>query len=98
MASMEEIKSENSDEDLTKTKLTSRFGQLEVLDDLIRLRASDEEQVPILAYPKIEGNDIVYDLFTGKDLNEFISNGVAQLEVHGFRRPVLTSQTLDTFV
>ncbi|KAJ9261852.1 hypothetical protein DTO027B5_3035 [Paecilomyces variotii] len=87
MASMEEIKSENSDEDLTKTKLTSRFGQLEVLDDLIRLRASDEEQVPILAYPKIEGNDIVYDLFTGKDLNEFISNGVAQLEVHGFRRP-----------
>ncbi|KAJ6078257.1 hypothetical protein N7467_008010 [Penicillium canescens] len=31
--------------------LTREFGELEVLDDLIRLRAADAVQHPILAYP-----------------------------------------------
>ncbi|GAD96228.1 NRPS-like enzyme [Paecilomyces variotii No. 5] len=86
MASLKDMRSQSSKKDDATIELVSRFGRLELLDDLVRLRALDEEQVPILAYPKLEGNTIVYDRFTGKDLDRLISNGVAQLGAHGFRK------------
>lgn len=31
------------------------FGKLWMIDDLIRVRAGDDEQVPILGYPEVQG-------------------------------------------
>ncbi len=43
-----------------------------ILDDLIRARALDDEQVPLLSYPKSERGLTDYEHFCGKDLNNFI--------------------------
>ena len=62
--------------------LVQKFGRLEVLDDLIRLRALDEFQCPILAYPKHAAADFEY--FTGRDLDRFIDQGAKKLIARGF--------------
>ena len=43
-----------------------------ILDDLIRARALDEEQVPLLSFPKSERGVTDYEHFDGKDLDRFI--------------------------
>ncbi|KAK4964061.1 hypothetical protein LTR66_012495 [Elasticomyces elasticus] len=42
-----------------------------ILDDLLRIRASDEEQVPVLACPH-EGTRADFELFTARDLDLFV--------------------------
>ncbi|OJJ47320.1 hypothetical protein ASPZODRAFT_166529 [Penicilliopsis zonata CBS 506.65] len=69
-------------------ELVQQFGQLHVLDDLIRLRAADAIQVPILAYPT-SSQDVTYDYYTGQDLDRLVdqtNNGtiVALLTVSDF--------------
>ncbi|KAK2603577.1 hypothetical protein QQS21_004257 [Conoideocrella luteorostrata] len=56
--------------------LHSNFGELKVLDDIIRHRAGDEQQVPILGYPRTEDKLDDYEEFTGQQLDQFIDNAV----------------------
>lgn len=35
-------------------RLYQEFGELKVLDDIIRHRAADDPQLPILGYPRLE--------------------------------------------
>ena len=68
----------------TADPLIVKFGQLNVLDDLIRLRAADHVQHPILAYPSSEKDAASYTYYTGRDLDEMIDNVVAVLVESGF--------------
>lgn len=73
--------------------LIQKFGQLNILDDLIRLRAADAIQHPILAYPSSGDHTTFYESYTGQDLDELIDQTVVTLIDHGFK-PVcaITSQ------
>lgn len=41
-------------------------------DDLIRLRAADKIQVPLLCFPKSERGTVDYEEFTGRDIDRFV--------------------------
>ncbi|KKK13219.1 putative NRPS-like enzyme [Aspergillus rambellii] len=65
-----------------------RFGPLNTLDDLIRLRAADAVQEPILAYPRPpENNTVSYEYFTGEDLDCLVDQTVCHLMGCGFKPP-----------
>ncbi|KAI1425982.1 acetyl-CoA synthetase-like protein [Xylaria sp. FL1777] len=49
-----------------------QFGRPLMIDDLIRERAKDEVQVPILGYPRYKDKATDYELFTGKDLDRMV--------------------------
>ena len=49
-----------------------QYGRPLMIDDLIRERAKDEHQVPILGYPRYEDRPTDYELFTGKDLDRMV--------------------------
>lgn len=51
---------------------TERFGKLWMIDDLIRERGKDEDQVPILGYPRHERTAAEYEYFTGRDLDRMV--------------------------
>lgn len=53
--------------------LYDTFGELKVLDDIIRHRAADVPAVPILGYPRHVDSVTDYELFTGKDLDDFVN-------------------------
>ncbi|KAJ5108161.1 hypothetical protein N7456_004836 [Penicillium angulare] len=65
--------------------LVLKFGQLNILDDLIRLRAADAVQHPILAYPSSGDHTAFYESYTGQDLDELIDQTVVTLIDHGFK-------------
>lgn len=65
--------------------LIEKFGQLNVLDDLIRLRAADSMQCPILAYPSLDSDAALYNYYTGEQLDEMIDQAVSTLMEDGFR-------------
>ncbi|KAJ5613372.1 hypothetical protein N7510_006566 [Penicillium lagena] len=69
--------------------LIQQFGQLHVLDDLIRLRAADMVQHPILAYPcsKTDSPTAIYEYYTGRDLDNMIDQAVTCLMNDGFQPP-----------
>jgi hypothetical protein len=64
--------------------LIEKLGQLHVLDDLIRLRAADHVQHPILAYPSSEKDAASYNYYTGRDLDDMIDQVVTVLVDSGF--------------
>lgn len=66
--------------------LVQEYGPLQVLDDLIRLRAADFVQHPILAYPRFEGDAGSYDYYTGQDLDDMINQAVIMLMDDGFQQ------------
>lgn len=69
----------------TQDELVAQFGRLHILDDLIRQRASDAIQKPILAYPKPSENDETkYEYFTGQDLDCMVDQAVCALMDCGF--------------
>ncbi|KAL4977575.1 hypothetical protein BDW66DRAFT_131991 [Aspergillus desertorum] len=69
-------------------ELVQRFGRLNTLDDLIRLRAADAVQERILAYPKQSQDAAVdYEYFTGEDLDTMIDRAVSRLVEVGFMPP-----------
>lgn len=41
-------------------------------DDLLRLRAADKVQVPLLCFPNSERGTVDYEEFTGKDIDRFV--------------------------
>lgn len=63
--------------------LYDKFGDLKVLDDIIRHRAKDEPPVPILGYPRFDDSVDDYELFTGKQLDHFIDGAVEKLRSSG---------------
>jgi hypothetical protein len=69
----------------TTDPLVQKFGQLHVVDDLIRLRASDMVQRPILAYPSSDQNAASFAYYTGQDLDEMINQAVNVLMNDGFQ-------------
>lgn len=65
-------------------QLYQEFGELKVLDDVIRHRAADSPAVPILGYPRFKHSVDDYELFTGKQLDLFIDNAVQYFIKCGF--------------
>ena len=66
-------------------QLVKRFGRLHVLDDLLRLRAADAVQEPILAYPATDRDAGSYEYFTGRDLDSMVDQAVQILLDYGFK-------------
>ena len=66
-------------------QLVKRFGRLHVLDDLLRLRAADAVQEPILAYPASDRDAGSYEYFTGRDLDSMVDQAVQILLDYGFK-------------
>ncbi|TAQ86891.1 hypothetical protein B7494_g4802 [Chlorociboria aeruginascens] len=52
--------------------LYEKFGELRVLDDIIRHRAADNPPAPILGYPKSDDSVNEYESFTGHQLDQFV--------------------------
>jgi hypothetical protein len=65
--------------------LYDTFGELKVLDDIIRHRAADNPQVAILGYPRFEHSPDDYERFTGRQLDQFIDAAAKQFISSGFR-------------
>lgn len=59
--------------------LYKTFGKLNVLDDIIQFRKTDDVQSPILAYPKGEKSVADYEYFTAQELDRLIDGNVKQL-------------------
>ena len=43
-----------------------------LLDDLLRLRAADKTQLPLLCFPKSERDIIDYEGLSGRDIDRFV--------------------------
>lgn len=65
-------------------QLNREFGELKVLDDIIRHRAADEPPVPILGYPRFKHSVDDYALFTGRQLDCFVDAAVKYFVKSGF--------------
>lgn len=70
----------------TTNPLIREYGPLQVVDDLIRLRAADFVQHPILAYPRSEDDAASYRYYTGQDLDGMINHAVIMLMEDGFKQ------------
>lgn len=57
-------------------ELYKTFGELKVLDDIIRHRAADDPPAPILGYPRNEDTVNDYESFTGQKLDQFVDRAV----------------------
>ncbi|PYI00534.1 acetyl-CoA synthetase-like protein, partial [Aspergillus sclerotiicarbonarius CBS 121057] len=78
--------------------VVARFGRLHLLDDLIRLRAADPVQHPILAYPKpSQDGSVSYESFTGQDLDCMVDHAVYTLMDLGFNPPRKDGATVALF-
>ena len=64
--------------------LYNTFGDLKVLNDIIRHRANDETQEPILGYPR-ENTVADYERFTGKELDLFVDAAVKKYLAAGLK-------------
>ena len=75
-------------------------GGLQLLDDLIRQRAVDEDQTPLLAYPKSKLGITDYEFFTGRELNRLVDGAAKALIKRGIKPVVCTplSSTIQTNV
>ncbi|KAI2466650.1 acetyl-CoA synthetase-like protein [Annulohypoxylon bovei var. microspora] len=62
-----------------------KFGKLRVIDDLIRERGKDIEQVPILGYPRYDYDASEYEYFTGKDLDRMVDEACRVLVRAGLK-------------
>ncbi|PQE05301.1 NRPS-like enzyme protein [Rutstroemia sp. NJR-2017a BVV2] len=65
--------------------LYETFGELRVLDDIIRHRAKDNPPAPILGYPKIEDDVNVYESFTGQQLDLYVDRAVKYFLEQGLK-------------
>lgn len=70
---------------LTRTYLSSlydEYGELKVLDNIIRHRAKDSPPRPILGYPRTEDSVNDYKHFTSLELDNYI-DGAARSFISG---------------
>lgn len=68
----------NVSAELVKERI-DKFGKLWMIDDLIRVRGRDEDQVPILGYPKHDHDATEYEYFTGRDLDSMVDEACRAL-------------------
>lgn len=54
-------------------------NKLYTFDDVIRERAEDPEQVPLIAYPKTRDGVSDYEFFTGRELNRLVDGAAKAL-------------------
>lgn len=45
-----------------------------IMDDLIRARAADKNQIPLLCFPKSTGGITDYEEFGGRDIDRFVDH------------------------
>ena len=74
-------------------ELYDTFGELRMLDDIIRYRAADDPPAPILGYPKSEDTVNEYENFTGKELDQFV-DGAVKYFLESDLKPVRQSNVL----
>lgn len=67
------------------SELQTLYGKPIVIDDVVRLRAADEEQIPILAYPRHIDSVCDYEYFTGKQFDLLIDQACWALIEDGFK-------------
>lgn len=72
--------------------LVQKFGALQVLDDLIRLRAADVVQHSILAYPHSDQDPASFDHYTGQDLDKLINQAIVNLIEDGLSQVCFDSR------
>ncbi|KAL8860933.1 MAG: hypothetical protein Q9178_002688 [Gyalolechia marmorata] len=72
--------------------LYQEYGELKVLDDIICHRATDEPPVPILGYPRFKHSVDDYELFTGKQLDNFVDAAVKYFIRCGLEPPYFTRE------
>ncbi|EJT68472.1 hypothetical protein GGTG_13948 [Gaeumannomyces tritici R3-111a-1] len=75
-------------------RLYDEYGELKMLDDIIRHRGADDPPVPILGYPR-PGTVDDYETFTGKQLDCFV-DAAAKLFMARGMEPVRTHQAVLT--
>lgn len=63
---------------------TKIYGQLNVFDDIISLRAADSPSANVFAYPSDENVTGFYETFTAAQLNGFIDAAVKKLMKLGY--------------
>ncbi|KAF2087179.1 putative NRPS-like enzyme [Saccharata proteae CBS 121410] len=66
-------------------ELVARYGKLDLIDDLPRVRAQDEVQEPILGYPRSEKGATDYEVFTGRELDQMVNAAARALMKRGFK-------------
>lgn len=71
--------------------MVERFGALYGIDDVIRTRAADAVQHPILAYPTADNDAGSYEYFTGRDIDVMVDQAARILVSRGFS-PVCQAQ------
>lgn len=65
---------------------------LKTLDDLIRRRAEEDTQIPIIAYPKSAQGVTDYEYFTGRDIDRLVDGAAKSLITCGLEPVVSTRQ------
>ena len=54
-------------------------------DDLLRARAADKTQTPLLCFPRTERGVIDYEGFTGSDIDRFVDHAAKYYLRHGLQ-------------
>ncbi|KAM3507324.1 hypothetical protein MY10362_001850 [Beauveria mimosiformis] len=78
-------------------ELHALYGKPITIDDVFRLRAEDEEHLPILAYAKHPSSLTEYELFTGKQLNNFINQTMRVMKTVAEIQAKLSNMELGSF-
>ncbi|KAK6834999.1 hypothetical protein PG987_009693 [Apiospora arundinis] len=79
------------------------YGRLWTIDDLIRVRARDKVQSPILGYPRYQSKPTDYEYFTGKNLDRMVDETCHLLvrdglKVNSYKTVALFAQSDLSFV
>lgn len=61
-----------------------------IFDDVLLQRAVDDDQSPLIAYPKTKHGVDNYELFTGTQLNQLVDGAVRALLAEGVEAVVRT--------
>lgn len=61
-----------------------KFGKCNTIDDVVRLRARDAEQTPILGVPRYKDDPADYEYFTGAELDRMVDEACRALVAKGF--------------
>ncbi|KAK8030462.1 NRPS-like protein biosynthetic cluster [Apiospora arundinis] len=80
-----------------------KYGRLWTIDDLIRVRARDSVQSPILGYPRYQSRPTEYEYFTGKNLDRMVDETCHLLvrdgqKVNSYKTVALFAQSDLSFV
>lgn len=82
----------------TTSNKISDLGELLLLDDLLTVRAADQEQIPLLAYPRDDHNTTDFEFFTAQDLDRFVDQAAKHYIQDGLLPPVSFSVLSDFIV